>query len=355
MVVKLPFQTPENWLKDARQVAAARLKESEVSCEGYYDIELKDKNGEIPFGRASLFWEPTVLDHLWRPVMDALLDGSHTTGWKLHRRGLLVSMHNSDICPWPQEPTSVLAAQYLSLSKKISTGKASCVHVLIPLVDIPPSEHEKNGVASLKVAAGSIILADGRANHKGFARFLKDSHHEGFPILYMTYVQQKCEPEDDLTSMSTGESSDKVKTMEEWMEKKGFLLPASFVRVTQKKGFAAPASAKSQRWLGFLLNQTPKHMAPGMAPKHDAVPSVVPDQTSAFGMAPVRYAVPESRALSRSSCQASESSDSSIARMSNFSLATSSPKQRDMVPDDYLIPGMVPEPDPDLRRGLTLE
>jgi len=310
MIVKLPFKAPQNWLKDARQVAAAGLKESEASCEGYYDIELKAffKNGN-----------PQVLerklDHLWRPVMDALLDASHTTSWKLHRRGLLVSMQHSKISPWPQEPTSVLAAQCLSTVAKIGSGKASCVHVLIPLVDIPPSEHDKYGLASGKVAAGSIILADGRAD----PRVLKDLHHEGSPILYMTYAQQRCEPEDDLSSVSTGESSDQVKTMEEWMEKKGFVLPASFVRVTQKKGFALPASSKSLRYLGFLLNQTPKHLAPGMAPKQDAVPGVVPDQTSAFGMAPVRYAVP------------------------------------DLVPDDYLIPGMVPDPDPDLRRGLTLE
>jgi hypothetical protein len=314
MVIKLPFETPKNWLKDARQVAAASLKESEASCEGFCDIELKDTNGN-----------PQVLerklDHLWRPVMDALLDASHTTGWKLHRRGLLVSMHHSKISPWPQEPTSVLAAQRLSSVAKIGNGKASCVHVLIPLVDIPPSEHEPYGLASWKLAAGNIILADARAYHKDFAqRFrTKDSHHEGFPILYMTYAKQICEPEDDLSSVSTGEGSDQVKTIEEWMEKKGFLLPASFVRVTQKKGFALPVSSKSQRCLGFLLNQTPKHLAPGMAPKQDAVPGVVPDQTSTFGMAPVRYAVP------------------------------------DMVPDDCLIPGTVPDPDPDVRRGLTLE
>jgi hypothetical protein len=199
-------------------------------------------------------------------------------------------------------------------------GRASCVHVLIPLVDIPPSEHEKYGLASWKVAAGSIILADGRAYHKDFARALKDSHHEGYPILYMTYAQQRCEPEDDLSSVSTGESLDQVKTMEEWMEKKkGLLLPASFVRVAEKKGLALPASSKSRRFFGFLLNQTPKHLAPRTAPKQDTVPGVLPDRTSAFGMAPARYAVP------------------------------------DMMPDDCLMPGMVPDPDPDLRRVLTLE
>jgi len=237
--------------------------------EGYYDIELKDETGNAQA------LEKDVA-HFWQPVMDALLgnnkDDSHTTGWHLHRRGLLISMKHSNKSPWPKAPETSLASQFLKrMGSSIGgagTEKLSCIHVLIPLVSIPSNKREKYGLASWTLDAGSILLADCSAYHEGFARALRDSNHDGFPILYLTYTQRRSELPD---VPSADENADQVKTMAAWMEKKALLLPESVVRITQNKGFLLPASVKSRRCLELVLNQTPRHRAPGTVPEKEAL------------------------------------------------------------------------------------